>query len=90
MFIHPKAAYKQMANRLTARLSKCRADSGLTITQLANRMGIHRSLIYNHENNSCSMSVITFLRLCDALAVKPENLIKDLTAPPIPPSALKV
>ncbi len=80
MFIHGKEAYKETAKRLTARIVKARRDSGLTITQLANRMGIRRSLIYNHENASCSMNVITLLRMCDALGVKPDKMLKDLNS----------
>lgn len=78
-FIGDKPHYKRQANFLAHRVHQARKDAGLTITQLANRMGVRRSLIHNHERNDCCMNVLTYLRMCDAIGVKPEELIKNLT-----------
>ncbi len=78
MFIGSKEEYKKKASRLSWRFHNARKEQGLTVTQLANRMGVRRSLIYNHENGSCSMNVTTLLRMCDAMGLKPESLLKDL------------
>jgi len=77
MFIHGKAHYKEIAGRIADKLSEARKEKKVTITQLAARMGIRRSLIYNIEQKKCSMSVMTLLRFSDALGLKADKFLED-------------
>lgn len=75
MFIHGKDHYRTIANKIADRLKQARNAKNVTITQLAARMGVRRSLIYNIEQKKSSMNVTTMLRVCDALDLSPGKLL---------------
>lgn len=63
---------KQVAQRLL----DARIKRGLSQAETADRAGIDRKTVNRIENNHFSPSLNTIFRLCDALAVKPNELVK--------------
>lgn len=60
-------------------IKQARKDAGLTQDQLAERAGVHRVYLSNLERNLKSPSLDVFLRLCDALRIPPEEVIRRIT-----------
>jgi transcriptional regulator with XRE-family HTH domain len=61
-------------------LRRQRIDNGLTMRQLAEKMGIHHSWIGKVEQGERRLDIIEYLRICDALQLDPHeglNIIQN-------------
>lgn len=59
-----------------ARLRAARLASGLSIQEVADRVGVNKSFISRFERNVVHASVSTLLKICEALGVKPSKLFE--------------
>jgi transcriptional regulator with XRE-family HTH domain len=66
-------------------LKEKRLLAGLTQKQLAERMGRVQSFVSDSENGQHRVSVVEFLRFCDALELDPRSAIRRVaTGKPAP------
>lgn len=63
---------KQIAQRLL----DARTKRGLSQAVVADKAGIDRKTVNRIENNHFSPNLNTLFRLCEALAIKPTDLVK--------------
>ena len=63
-----------MTERLRNRLKECRASSGLTQAELAERCGVSRKTVNTVENEVFVPSTLLALKLSEALSVPVETL----------------
>lgn len=73
-----KSIYSNDSGVLTSFLKKGRADAGLTIRQLAEKMGVHHSIIGKIETGERRLDVIEFVEYCKILGVNPQEVIAIL------------
>ena len=73
----PRAApHEDAAHRVTCRLDELLAERGMTLTELADRVGIsvvNLSILKNHRARSIRFSTLT--AVCDALGCQPGDLL---------------
>ena len=67
-----------------ARLNQFRQRAGLSITQLANRIGVDYMQISRYEKGQTLPSLETAVRLATALQVPLDDLASGTTTPPAP------
>jgi putative transcriptional regulator len=70
------AADEETAHRVTCRLDELLADRGMTLTELADRVGIsvvNLSILKNGRARSIRFSTLT--AVCDALGCQPGDLL---------------
>lgn len=78
MFIKDKSFYRAKMSVLVANIIRERRAQGLTQYQLSARLGMSPGNMCKLESGYHSMTLTTFLRICDALETKPEKLVKGL------------
>jgi transcriptional regulator with XRE-family HTH domain len=66
-------------------LKEQRLLAGLTQKQLAERMGRVQSFVSDSENGQHRVSVVEFLRFCDALELDPRSAIRRVAAGKVRP-----
>jgi transcriptional regulator with XRE-family HTH domain len=64
-----------VAERFAANLFKHRRQAGLTQQELADRTGLHRTEIGYLEGRKRLPRIDTFLKLCDSLEARPDQLL---------------
>lgn len=69
----PKAA----ALRLSMVVAHARKSAGISQQQLAERLGVHHNTVWGWEHGK-PLSLEMFFRLCDAIAVKPDEMIRRM------------
>lgn len=72
------AALKEFGSRVRHR----RRALGLSQEKLAERAGLHRTYMGAVERGERNLAVLNILRLAEALAVEPGDLLDGLVAPP--------
>lgn len=79
-----KAIYSQDGKILTEHLKQGRKKAGLTIRELAEKMGVHHSIIGKIETGERRLDVIEFIEYCNKLKLDPNIIINDInkTNPP--------
>lgn len=68
--------FEKQQNSVAAQLKFLRINQKLTQDKLAQKSGIDRKTINRIENLRFSPSMDTFFRVCGALGVKPNDVIK--------------
>jgi transcriptional regulator with XRE-family HTH domain len=61
-----------------ARVRKIRKSDGLTQSQIANRMGVATPVVSDLERGQLNPTLNTFLILCTALDIEPDELLANL------------
>lgn len=74
----PKTLYSQESKLLTEWLKEKRAESGLTIRQLAAELGWASSIVGKIEQGERRLDVIEFMSYCKAMGVDPLEGISAL------------
>ena len=69
----PKTLYSQDSTRLCGWLRQQREKSGLTIRQLADKLGWHHSIVGKIEQGERRIDVVEYLAFCEALGVNPKT-----------------
>ena len=75
-----KFHHRSVAEGFGSLLREVRLRVGLTQEQLADRSALHRTTIGLLERGLRTPSLDTFLRLCWALDVKPEDFVRSLAS----------
>jgi transcriptional regulator with XRE-family HTH domain len=57
-------------------LRKAREAAGLTQEEVSFRAGVHRTYVSMLERNKKSPTIDVLFRLCDAIGIKPSELIR--------------
>lgn len=73
-----KISTETKQKKIQSRLLTLRQDSEMSQDTLAQKAGIERKTVNRIENGHFSPNLDTLLRLCQALKVKPEELLKGL------------
>lgn len=73
-----KTIYSQSSQILTAYLRDSRKSAGLTMRQLAEKMGVHHSIIGKIEIGERRLDVIEFIEYCRVLDIDPNVIIEKL------------
>lgn len=74
-----RQADQAIASEFGRRLAKARREAGLTQEQLAERAGLHAVTISTLETAARAASVPTLVRLAQALAIDPAELVAGMT-----------
>lgn len=69
----------ELARQFGLRLRRVRLESGLTQEDLAQRAGVDRTFPGRVERGETSPTLVTLVRLADALEVDPAVLVERLT-----------
>jgi DNA-binding XRE family transcriptional regulator len=64
--------------RVSARLKKMRIDAEMTQDQLASKAGLERKTINRIENGHFSPNLSSLIRICNALKVKPSQVLEGI------------
>ncbi|GAB4387876.1 MAG: helix-turn-helix domain-containing protein [Thermodesulfovibrionales bacterium] len=76
---------REAAFNIGTRVKALRLKLGMNQKELASRVGLTPSFISQMENNQISPSLNSFIQICNALGVSPDQLWKDLAPPePVP------
>lgn len=68
----PKTLYSQESVRLAGWLRQQRENSGMTIRQLAEKLGWHYSIVGKIEQGERRIDVVEYLAYCSALGANPK------------------
>lgn len=67
-----------MSDKIAEKIRCLRRDKGLTLQQVADKVGISHSSIWNIENGVCrNVSMQRLMKIADALGVKVEAILGD-------------
>jgi DNA-binding XRE family transcriptional regulator len=69
---------EQIVSKLLDELERLRGEQGLSHEKLANLAGIHRSTVSLLENKKRIPTILTCLRLCKALGVRLDDLLRKI------------
>lgn len=75
-----KTIYSNSSKILTQTLCDARKSAGLTIRQLAEKMGVHHSIIGKIEIGERRLDVIEFIEYCRVLNINPNEVIEKIIA----------
>jgi transcriptional regulator with XRE-family HTH domain len=75
-YAKPRFAYAVLMETLGDRIKMLRIAKGLSQSELAQQVGVTKSAVCQWElSQTANVKLATFLRLCEALGVRPEYLI---------------
>lgn len=74
----PKSIHSELDGKLREALRAARLQSGLTQTQLAERLHRPQSFVAKYEGGERRLDVIEFIQVCDAIGVDPAMIINQL------------
>lgn len=75
----PKTLYSKESKQLTDWLKEKRAESGLTIRQLAAKLGWASSIVGKIEQGERRLDVIEYISYCEALLIDPTEGVRILS-----------
>lgn len=75
-----KTIYSKSYQQLTKWLKQQRQKQGLTIRDLAEKIGVHHPIIWNIENAERRLDVVEFVFYCQQLNIKPDDGIAIILA----------
>ncbi|EAQ32564.1 helix-turn-helix domain-containing protein [Idiomarina baltica] len=76
-----KTLHSPQHQRLVAWLKKARCDQGLTMRDLAVKLGVPHSFVGKVEQGERRLDLVEFIQYCECLGLKPEDGIKVVRGP---------
>jgi ribosome-binding protein aMBF1 (putative translation factor) len=74
----PAMSRSPMYKKLEQALQNARLNKQLTQTEVATKLGRPQSFVSKYESGERRLDVIEFLSVCDALGVRPTDMLKAL------------